>query len=67
MLQRISIARVINETLGGVVITPWELDQLNDEWMDVFQGLAFDLPEYKAGTQQVEDIFAKWRKGMNYR
>lgn len=58
---------MINRTLGGAVITPWEVGQLSDEWIDTFHGLAFDLPEYKKGTQQVEDLFAKWRKGMKYR
>lgn len=49
------------------MISPWEVDQLNDDWADTFNGLAFDLNDYKAGVQQVNDLFAKWKNGMNYR
>lgn len=67
MILQINLAHLINQYLGGAVIAPWEVGQLNDEWVDTFHGLAFDLQDYKKGTRQVEDLFAKWRQGMNYR
>ena len=35
-LVSISIARAINLKSGGVVITPWQVDELDDDWLDAF-------------------------------
>jgi hypothetical protein len=67
MIQKISLARTINQYLGGAVILPWEVDQLTEEWTDTILGLAVDLNEYQHGMQQVDDLFAKWKNGMKYR
>lgn len=67
LIRQITLARTINQYLGGAVISPWEVDQLNDDWADTFNGLAFDLNDYRTGVQQVNDLFAKWKNGMNYR
>ena len=67
MILQINLARIINRYSGGAVITPWNIGDLSEEWIDVFHALAFDLPEYERGAKQVEDLFAKWRKAMKYR
>ena len=37
MLGQIIMARVINEACGGAVVSPWDVYELPDEWLDTFQ------------------------------
>lgn len=44
---------------GGAVIAPWEIDQLDEEWLDVFMGLT-ELPalrkQYQAFDKRLAEI-----------
>ena len=52
---------------GGTVIAPWEVDQLNEEWVDVFEGLA-ELPALQKNYQAFENRLAEIRaKHPTYR
>jgi hypothetical protein len=58
---------LINRFSGGTVIAPWEVEQLDDEWIDVFTGLA-DLPRLRKDYQAFEKLLAKRRmQHPNYR
>ena len=59
-------ARAINQFFGGLVIAP-EGDVLQDEILEVINGLNNDLPAIQKGVQKVESVFEKWRSGMNYK
>ena len=37
----ISVARAINQKCAGAVIAPWEIDQLDDDWIHAFMS---DIP-----------------------
>lgn len=60
-LSRILIARMVNQALGGALVGPWDIDDLPDELIDAVQALVMDMPQYRAGVQRVESVFAKWR------
>lgn len=61
LIARIVTARRINQTVGGLLVAPWELDELPDEWLDAFMGMGSDLASFREGKAKVEDIFSKWR------
>ncbi len=49
----VDLAKMINLFSGGAVIAPWEVDQLDDEWVAVFRGLA-SLTSRRASYQAFE-------------
>lgn len=62
-LAAIFQARQINQALGGAFVGPWDVDELPDEWLDAFRGLAVDLPGMREGKAKVEERLVEWRKG----
>jgi hypothetical protein len=62
-LAAIFQAKQINQMLGGPFVGPWDLDELPDEWLDVFRAVAVDLPGMREGKAKVEERLAKWRSG----
>ncbi|HLC04074.1 MAG TPA: hypothetical protein VJK02_13635 [Anaerolineales bacterium] len=60
-LQNILLARKINAAMGGAVVGPWDIDQLDDTTVDMILGLAEDLPGLKAGQQKIEGELQAWR------
>jgi hypothetical protein len=63
----VELARLINLQCAGAVIAPWEVDQLDDEWVDVFKGLA-ELPSLRASYQAFDHRLAEIRsKHPTYR
>ena len=66
-LLSVQTARLINLYSGGTVIAPWEVDQLDEEWIDVFFGIA-GLPELRSHYQAFENRLAERRRQHpNYR
>lgn len=70
-LKAIQIAKLINLMSGGAVIAAWEVDQLDEEWIDAFRQLA-RLPamraSYQAFDRKLADIRQKhptYRKYLN--
>ena len=60
-------ARSINQQCGGALIAPWEIEQLDEEWLDVFLGLS-DLPNLRTNYQAFENRLAERRRNHpNYR
>lgn len=62
MLVAIWTARMINQQLGGAVVSPWDVDELPAEWVEAILGMATRVPAMAQGKQQVEDALEKWRK-----
>jgi len=52
---------------GGAVISPFEVDQLSDDWIEVFIGLADDLPKMQTAQKQADQKFVEFRSRMKYR
>jgi hypothetical protein len=66
-LIRIIRAQKINQVVGGAAVMPWEVDELPDEWMDAFAGIADDLPEVTAMVRAQEKVRDEWLKKSGYR
>ena len=39
ILNRITMARIVNTVCAGAVVTPWDVYDLTDEWLDAFTDL----------------------------
>jgi hypothetical protein len=48
-LQAVSLARLVNQVVGYGAVTPWDVGQLTEDWIELFYGLR----EYEA--QQAEE------------
>jgi hypothetical protein len=61
-IKAVELAKLINMQCGGAIVAPWDVDQLDDEWIDVFSGL-YKLPQMRANYQafdtRLKDIRAK--------
>jgi hypothetical protein len=63
----VEIAKLINLLSAGAVIAPWEVEQLDEEWVDVFRGIA-KLPERRASYMAFDRRLAEIRsKHPTYR
>lgn len=54
MLAAFTIARDFNQLCGGVVIAPWEINELPDEWLMVRAMLRSDLSRIQTANQRIE-------------
>ena len=59
-LRAVEVAKLINLLSAGAVIAPWEVEQLDEEWVDVFRGLA-RLPSMRASYQAFDRRLAEIR------
>lgn len=55
-INAIHLARLINISSGGVVVKPWEISQLTQEWVDTFYMMAIDMPKAKAAKQKTKSL-----------
>lgn len=63
----VQYAKLINLMSGGTVIAPWEVDQLDEEWLNVFFGL-LDLPKRRESYQAFERrLIQRRNEHPNYR
>ena len=61
MLSKVIRAQRINRLSGGAVITPWDVDDLSDEWLDLFHALDNDAKDIRASKARVESVFNRFR------
>ena len=48
-----NIAYAINIQSGGAVISPWQVDQLSQDWIDTILLVSRGLPKMKAGMREI--------------
>ena len=60
-IKAVELAKSINLLSNGAVIAPWEVDQLDDEWIEVFKGLR-ELPRLRANYQAFDKRLAEIRR-----
>jgi hypothetical protein len=53
-LTAILTAQEINKLIGGVVVTPWNVWSLPDDWLDTFDAIQHQLPQIRDGQAQVD-------------
>ncbi len=65
-LGRVWRAQRINRYMGGMVVSPWTVDELDEEWVNVFDAI-FSAGERHKEQARINGIFEKWRKSVGYR
>ena len=60
-IKAVELARIIDLQCGGMAVAPWEIDQLDEEWIDVFKGL-MELPRLRANYQAFDRQLADIRR-----
>lgn len=45
---------MVNRTLGGAFVAPWEVDEMPPEVLDPILALATELPNMRKGVQTIE-------------
>ena len=45
----IMVARMVNELSGGTVVTPWDVYELPDDWLDAFTELQATINQKAKG------------------
>lgn len=48
--------------LGGAVVGPWDIDELDDATLDLFLGMTTDLPRLQAANARIEAVKTEWRR-----
>jgi len=66
-LIRIIRAQKINQVVGGAAVMPWEVDELPEEWLDLFSGMVDELPAVRQMVQEQESMRQEWLKKNEYR
>lgn len=61
------MSQKINQVLGGAVVMPWEVDQVNEEWMDAFSALIDELPKVQEMVKSQDRNREAWLKKQDYR
>ncbi len=56
------LAGLINRTLGGFAVAPWEVDDLPPEVLDPILALATELPAMRQGLGSIEAKKAEIRR-----
>ena len=46
---------------------PWEVDELPEEWLDLFSGMVDELPAVRQMVQEQESMRQEWLKKNEYR
>lgn len=59
-LDNLTLARIINRLHGGNVIAAWEVDQLDDVWLDVFLGVGEELPKKQQRQRLIAQKFKEF-------
>jgi hypothetical protein len=65
-LMRVSMARMVNRQCGGAVVTPWDVDKLPQDWLDVFRLLETDGERKKETADRVAKTKAEWLKKFKH-
>ena len=60
-LRAVMRARLVNTQCGGAFVLPWEVDQIDEEWLAVFYGLS-NLPDLKKNYNDFEKTLAEKRR-----
>ena len=59
------LAGLVNKTLGGFAVAPWEVDDLTPDVLDPILALALELPGMRKGLGAIEAKRAEIRKAHN--
>jgi len=66
-LIRIIRAQKINQVVGGAAVMPWEVDELPEEWIDLFNGMVDELPAVTQMVEEQKQARSEWLNKNEYR
>ncbi|NSW52210.1 MAG: hypothetical protein HPY85_06875 [Anaerolineae bacterium] len=61
------MAQMVNRMSGGAVISPWEVGELPQDWVDVFLGMTSELPTMREGFRKIESAREKWLRENGFK
>jgi hypothetical protein len=61
ILSAIFTAQNVNTALGGQFVTPWDVGQLPQEWVDACIAMSRDLPKMRENLKEMDNFLAKWK------
>lgn len=62
MLDALGKARMINRLHEAPVVAAWDVEQLDAVWMDVFMGMAYELPAKRKRIETEQERFRKFEQ-----
>jgi hypothetical protein len=66
MLERLWVAREINNAHGWPVVSIWDVDQMDEATIAFFRGVNHDLPAMLEAQQAIDKDFEIWRAEHKY-
>lgn len=60
-LMDVVLARKVNAALGGALVAPWELQDMDEATLQMLIAYVDDLPVMTAGWSKVQAIRSSWR------
>ena len=66
-LARIFRAQKINQAMGGLAVMPWQVDGIDDDWLEVFRALADELPGFIEMVKSQQNAQSGWLNRQGYR
>ena len=67
LIKNIDLCRMINQLVGGIWVTPFTVDQLDGEFLDLVWAYTQDIPKALKGRAEVERRIAEFRKRAGYK
>lgn len=61
-IHKLAVAKMVNQSLGGIVITPWEVDDLPQDWIDFFISLNTELPRMTERQLKIDKVFREFEQ-----
>lgn len=55
-------AQLVNRAAGGVVVAPWDIADMPEEWLEAAVKLAVELPQMRKGRAEVARIVEEIKK-----
>lgn len=57
---QIALARMINTTLPGADVLPWQVDEIPEDWLDAFRVLSENGQTRENARRRVREIKSDW-------
>ena len=56
-IHKLGLAKLINQSHGGAVVSVWDMDDLPQDWVDFFIGMNNDLSKIQARQDKIAQGF----------
>ena len=56
-IHKLGLAKMINQSHGGLVCSVWDIDELPQDWVDFFIAINSDLPQARVRQEKIDRVF----------